>query len=76
MEKTTWNSLHVGQRLACKLQDVSSRAHEDEQQLGKFVPGDPLSNGHQPLPHDQQDEQDLVQSQDPVIGAYGRQELC
>lgn len=61
--------LDVRQRLAGELQDVRRRAHEDEQQLRQLVARDSAPQGEEPLPHDEQDEQDLMESQDPVVGA-------
>lgn len=53
-------SLDVRQCFRGELQYVGSRAHKDEQQLGELVPCQ-LSSGRQnPLPQDQQYEQDLV----------------
>ena len=67
--------LGVGQRLAGEFQDVRGGAHEDEQQLRELVARDSASQGQKPLSHYQQDEEDLVKSEDPVVGADGRQHL-
>lgn len=67
--------LGVRQRLAGEFQDICRDAHEDEQKLRELVARDSASLGEQPLSHNQQDEEDLMKSQDPVVGTDGRQHL-
>lgn len=67
--------LDVRQRLAVKFQDICRRAHENEQKLRELVPRDSASQGQEPLSHDQQDEDDLMKSEDPVVGAHRCQHL-
>lgn len=61
--------LDVRQRLAGKFQDICRGAHENEQKLRELVPGDSASQGKKPLSHNQQNEEDLMKSEDPVVGA-------
>lgn len=69
----TDHSLDVWQRLTCKFKDIRGSADKNQQKLRELVASDSASQGEEPLPQDEEDEQYLVKSQDPVVGTYGRQ---
>lgn len=70
--RTGWTTakppLDVRQRLAGKFQDICRGAHKYEQKLRELVPCDSASQGKKPLSHNQQNEEDLMKSKDPVVG--------
>lgn len=65
------NVRDVIQRLTGKFQDVRRRANKNQQQLRQLVFCHPVSQGEEPLPQDEEDEQDLMESQDPIIWTEG-----
>lgn len=74
-ESDTWGLLDIGESLTGELKDVRGRSYKDEEQLRELVSGEASFVGHQPLPHNQQHQQGLMQRQNPVIGAHWWQEL-
>ena len=69
------NPLDIRQRFAGELQDICCRANEDEQELGEFVSRNSAPKGKDPLAHDEEDEKDLMEGQDPVVGTNARVHL-
>lgn len=68
---TVAHPLDVWQRLTGKFKDVCRSPNKNKEKLRELVPRESTSQGQKPLSHDDEDEEDLMQSQDPVIGTDG-----
>lgn len=70
------NPLDVWQRLACKFEDVCCRADKSDEKLWELFASNSASQWEKPLPHNEEDEDDLMESQDPDIGANRCKHAC
>ncbi|TNN64337.1 hypothetical protein EYF80_025467 [Liparis tanakae] len=59
-------------RLTSKFEDVCCSANKNEEKLRELITRDSAAQREEPLPHDEEEEQDLMKSQDPVVGTHSR----